>query len=378
MRSDVLIIGAGVIGLSIARELRKRGAGNITVLEKGRAGREASWAAAGMLAPQAETDAIDNFYELCSESRDLYPEFADQLLEETGVNIELDRSGTLYLAFTDEDVEAIEGRFTWQRCAGLSVESLSATECRVLEPGIWESVKGGLLFANDWQVENRKLVEALIEFSRISELEIIENTTVTDLAIDGNKISGARTSDGQFFAAGAVVLATGAWTSLIKIGELALPVHVKPIRGQMICFQQSERRFQRVIYSPRAYIVPRTDGRLLVGATVEDVGFDTSNTMEGIDALKANAVEIAPSLADRRVSQEWAGLRPFAMDGLPLIGRFPNVGNLFLATAHYRNGILLAPLTAKLVAESIVSGRDNSLLEPFGPQRFLGRTINVI
>ncbi|MEP7077233.1 MAG: glycine oxidase ThiO, partial [Acidobacteriota bacterium] len=339
--SDVLIIGAGVIGLSIARELRKRGAGRITVLEKGKAAREASWAAAGMLAPQAETDAIDDFYELCSGSRDLYPEFADQLLEETGVNIEFDRSGTMYLAFTDEDVEEIERRFTCQRCAGLSVESLSATECRGLEPGISKDVRDGLLFANDWQVENRKLLEALIEFSRIGEIEIIEDTAVTDLAIDGYEIRGARTGEGHLFAAGQVVLATGAWTSLIKIGELALPVQVKPIRGQMICYQQSEQRFQRVIYSPRGYIVPRAGGRLLAGATVEDVGFDTSNTMRGVDALMANAVEIAPDLADADVSQQWAGLRPIAKDGLPLIGRFANVGNLFLATAHYRNGILL-------------------------------------
>lgn len=370
MNTDVLIIGGGVIGLSIAREMHKSGVGQITVADKGRAGREASWAAAGMLAPQAEADRIDDFYRFCSESRDLYPEFAEELKGETGVDIELDRSGTLYLALTDHDVGETFRRFEWQRTAGLDVERLNDAECRSFEPAVSDGIREGLFFPNDWQVENRKLLAALIEFARLNSVEIIENAAVKNLIADGRRIVGAESVDGKTISAGHVILATGAWTSLIKIGEVSLPVEVKPIRGQMICFKQSERRFRRVVYSPRGYIVPRADGRILAGATVEDAGFDTATTDEGIDALRKAALEIAPSLANLGIAEKWAGLRPFAADGLPVIGRLSQAENLYVATAHYRNGILLAPLTAKLVAEALVENRNSVFPSSFGPQRF--------
>src|SRR5260221_7709523 len=217
MNSDVLIIGAGVIGLSIARELHRRGVAKITVVERGKAGREASWAAAGMLAPQAETDRIDDFFRFCSESRDLYPDLAEELKAETGLDIELERSGTLYLAFTDHDTEEIERRFEWQRAAGLIVECLHENDCLLLEPAISDRVRGGLYFPNDWQVENRKLLEALIEFARLNKIKIVEHASIGRLAITGNKVISAEAADGSVFSVGQVILATGAWTSLIKI-----------------------------------------------------------------------------------------------------------------------------------------------------------------
>jgi len=368
--ADILIIGAGVIGLSIARELRKKGVGKITLVERGRAGREASHAAAGMLAPQSEADRMDDFFDFCSKSRDLYPEFAAELAEETGVDIELDRNGTLYLGFTDEDVDEMRRRFDWQRSAGLAVERLTAKECASLEPSIAENVREALYFPNDWQVENRKLIEALIEFARRNEIEIVENAPIETLSITGNKIMCAESADGRSFSADRFVLATGAWTSFIKIGELPSGVEVKPIRGQMICFAQRERLFRRVIYSPRGYIVPRVDGRVLAGATAEDAGFDAVTTSEGIDALCNAAFEIAPGLSQLDIAEQWAGLRPFAADGLPVIGRIQQAENLFIATAHYRNGILLAPLTGKLVADAIVEDHISSFLTSFSPRRF--------
>jgi glycine oxidase len=375
-KSDVLIIGGGVIGLGLARELRKNGAGKITVVERGELGREASYAAAGMLAPQAETDREDEFFRFCSESNDLYPEFEAELLDETGVDIELDRSGTLYLAFTEADAADIRARFAWQKQAGMAVEHLTAEETRKAEPFVSPDVRGSLYFPGDRQVENRKLMQALRVYAELNGIDIREGTEVTELLTGGRAVTGISTSRGTL-SAGTVVLATGAWTSLIKLGPGAVPVRIKPIKGQMITFQTAKRLFQRVIYSPRGYLVPRADGRVLAGATVEDAGFDKETTGAGIDFLKEMAAELAPSLDSLEISEKWAGLRPFAADGLPVLGEVPGFNNLLAATAHYRNGILLAPLTARIMAEKITGKGSSKYLEFFGPDRFRASATGV-
>lgn len=368
-KSDVLIIGGGVIGLSLARELRKKGAGKITVVERGELGREASYAAAGMLAPQAETDRTDDFFRFCSESNDLYPEFAGELLDETGMDIELDPSGTLYLAFSEGDSADIRKRYDWQKQAGMSVEHLTAEETRKAEPFVSPDVRGSLFFSGDRQVENRKLMQALRLYAELNGIAIRENTEVTELLADGGAITGVSTPAGAF-SAGTVVLATGAWTSFIKLGPGAVPVKIKPIKGQMITFQTAKRLFQRVIHSPRGYLVPRADGRVLVGATVENAGFDKETTAGGIDFLREAAAEISPGLESLEIIEKWAGLRPFAADGLPVLGQIPGYENLLAATAHYRNGILLAPLTARIMAERIIGGGSSGYFEFFRPDRF--------
>jgi glycine oxidase len=378
MNSDVLIIGGGVIGLAIARELYKKGVQKITILERGAVGKEASHAAAGMLAPHAETDKLDDFFFFCHESNRLYPAFAEELLGETGVDIELDREGTLYLAFNETDVKEIRNRFEWQKSAGLQVAHLSAQETRQAEPFVSPDVLESLFFPDDWQVENRRLVDALQKFAELNGIEIRENTQITRLLSENGKITGAETASEKFFA-GKVILATGAWTSLIKAGNFPMPP-VKPIRGQMIAFHTAKRLFQKVIYSPRGYLVPRFDGRVLAGATVEDAGFDKSVSEAGAGFLRENALEIAPSLVNLEVAEKWAGLRPFAADGLPILGSFPQVENLFLATAHYRNGILLAPLTAKILAEKMFENKDSNYLTAFSPHRFAPndlRSLNI-
>lgn len=368
MNSQSLIIGGGVIGLAIARALHKKGFRKITILERGEIGKESSFAAAGMLAPQAETDKIDDFFHLCNESNLLYPQFAKELLDETGVDIELDQSGTLYLAFHKSDVEEIRARYEWQRSAGLQVEHLTAQQIKRAEPFVSPDVLEGLFFPNDRQVENRKLLVALRKYAELNDIKIIEKSEVINILIENGKAVGAETSDHKYRSEN-VIIATGAWTSLIKSGEIRMP-KVKPIRGQMMSFHTAKRLFQRVIYSPRGYIVPRKLGRILAGATVENVGFEKSVTNEGIEFIRQNALEISPSLASLPLDETWAGLRPFAENGLPVLGSFPQCGKLFIATAHYRNGILLAPLTAEIMANKIAEVSNSKYLKMFGLQRF--------
>lgn len=366
--SDVLIIGGGVIGLSLARELYKKGVRQITILERGSAGRESSYAAAGMLAPNAETDRADAFASFCAESLRLYPNYAAELFDETGIDIELDRSGTLYLAFTEKDSAEIRYRYEWQKQAGLTVEHLTVQETLRAEPFVSPDVRESLFFPNDWQVENRRLLRALEKYAATNQINIIENAAVTHLLTENGKITGAATDNEEFFAE-KIVLTTGAWTSLIKTGGFDLP-RVRPIRGQMLGFQTAKRLFNKVIYTPRGYIVPRADGRILVGATVEDVGFDKTLTDAGTEILLDAALEISPSLANLEIAEKWTGLRPFAADGLPILGAFADFENLFIATAHYRNGILLAPLTARVLTEKIAENRDSGYFEFFNPRRF--------
>lgn len=366
--SDVLIVGGGIIGLSLARQLHKKGIRKITIIERGEIGREASYAAAGMLAPHAETEKEDDFYYFCDESNRLYPNFADELFDETDVDIELDKNGTLYLAFTEKDVIEIRRRFEWQKSAGLPVEHLTARETRQIEPFVSPDVLESLFFPNDWQVENRKLIYALGKYCELYGIEIRENAEIKNLLIENGKIIGAETGAEKFYAE-KTALATGAWTSLIKAESFALPP-VKPIRGQMLSFQTAKRLFEKVIYSPRGYLVPRADGRILAGATIEDAGFDKSVNDAGIELLRDHALEIAPTLENLEISEKWAGLRPFAPDGLPVLGGCSEIENLFIATAHYRNGILLAPLTAQVLANKIAENLDSEYLEIFNPQRF--------
>ena len=369
MKADVLIIGAGVIGLSIARELHKQGVGRITLIEKGVVGQESSWAAAGMLGPQAEANTGGPFFDMTLASRDLYPAFAAELLDETGVDIELDRAGTLYLAFNEDDSHELSERYEWQRAAGLPVEYLSAAEARKAEPFVSTDVREALFFRNDWQVENRKLLDALRRYAEINGIDIRENTTVERLIVDGHKIIGAETDDGKFLA-NKTVIATGAWTSLIKLGLAESPLTVEPVRGQIVAFRTAQRLFNHVIYSRRGYIVPRADGRILAGSTSENAGFDKSVTRAAATHLREIAVEIAPSISGLPVADQWAGLRPFAADGLPILGEIVGLEGLFIATAHYRNGILLAPLTAQIAADRLMGGGDSNYLIDFGPGRF--------
>lgn len=362
-----------MIGLTIARALALRGIGNVLLLERARLGAEASSAAAGMLAPQAEANDADDFFNLCAQSRDMYPTFAAALREETGIDSELDRTGTLYLAFTEPDQREIEHRYDWQVRAGLTVQKLNPTDARTLEPCISESVRGALKFPNDIQVENRRLLSALIAANEKLGVRLITGTTVESIRIDRRRIEGADTSRG-FVSTGKIVVSGGAWSSFIKVLDAASPnPRIEPVRGQMVCLDSTDSPpniARHVIYSPRGYLVPRRDGRVLAGSTTEQAGFDKEATASGVHSILSNALEISPRISDLPLINVWAGLRPRAPDSLPVLGPCADIPGLLFATGHYRNGILLAPITGELIAGAIVDNVVSPDLNAFGPDRF--------
>jgi glycine oxidase len=376
--ADVVIIGGGVIGMTVARALALRGLGDVLLIERGSLGAESSSAAAGMLAPQAEADVADDFFSLCRQSRDMYPRFAAALREETGIDIELETSGTLYLAFDEKDAAELEKRYEWQKIAGLQVERWNAEDARRFEPSISKNVLSALRFPLDTQVENRRLIAALAVSNEKLGVRMETGTTVKSLKLDRGRIAGVETSRG-FVATGTVVIASGAWASMLRLlttsgkasSDKGLPdPRIEPVRGQMLCFEANPQIFGHVIYSPRGYVVPRRDGRLLAGSTTEHAGFDKRVTAAGLHGILSAALEISPQIGSLALTSFWAGLRPRAADGLPVLGPCAEIEGIFYAAGHYRNGILLAPITGELIAAAIVDRVVPASLNIFSPDRF--------
>src|SRR2546423_2300768 len=369
--AEAVVIGGGVVGLCVARSLALRKM-KVLLLERGEnPGMEASSAAGGMLAPQCEADRADEFFELACAGRDLYTPFADALREETGIDIELDRTGTLYLAFTEEDEAEITDRYEWQRRANLSVEKLNANEARELESWISPRVRAALRFPLDVQVENRRLVRALAESVKRHGVQVRTNAEAIRLIIDRERVVAVETSVGVIHTSVAV-MACGAWSSFLTSSGSRFPgVRIEPVRGQMLCFAlPSPRPVRHVIYSPRGYIVPRRDGRVLAGSATEDGGVEARGTAERVRKISTAAAEIAPQVGGLALIDYSAGLPPRAEDHLPALGACSEVAGLFYATGHYRNGILLAPVTGELIAEQIVNNETPALLNRFSPDRF--------
>lgn len=370
--AEVVIVGAGVIGLAIARALGRRGVRDVVLIEKNEFGREASWAAGGILAPQVEADAGDDFFRLACASRDLYPQFAGELVSEAGVDVEFDTTGTLYVGFDDRDEIELRRRLEWQLSERLRVAWLTGDEARREEPRLSAAVRCALRFPDDYQIENRKLLEALIQANRKLSVRELNHCEALRLSTGRDEVSGVETSKG-FISTRKVVIAAGAWTSLIDLPEA---IFVEPIRGQILCFKAGSEFARHVIYSSRGYLVPRHDGRLLAGSTSERAGFEKRVTDEGVSQINSLAREIAPALAGLPLVDSWAGFRPRASDGRPILGASDRIKGLFYATGHFRNGILLAPITGELIADEITQGRHSSLLEPFRPARLCEETAN--
>jgi glycine oxidase len=378
-RADVAVVGGGVAGLAAARELARRGL-SVAVIEDHRAG-SASRAAAGMLAPQAEADCADVLFELLCASREMYTAFAAAVSEESGIRVEIDRTGTLYLALKPQDEEEVERRFAWQSRAGLEVERLTAAEALSLEPNISPDVRVALRFPRDWQVESRRLVIALDAAAERLGVRIIRAVEARGVRVNAGRAAGVVTSVGEL-ESGAVIFAAGAWnSSLHKFSDGGNPYlnddpRIEPVRGQILCYRQPDQDkplFRHVVYSPRGYVVPRREGRLLAGSTTEHGVYDCRVTQEGARLIAAHVAEMAPAVAALDVADSWAGLRPRAADGLPVLGESADVKGLFYATGFYRNGILLAPAAGEIVADLLTKGAARlspAVLKTFSPARF--------
>ena len=357
---DVVVVGGGVVGCAVALRLVSAGA-RCTVVERSVPGAEASSAAAGILAPQAEGDGPGAFLDLCLRSRSLYPGFVDEVEALSGMRVGFRRSGVLHLAFTEATLERLRVRVGGQRKAGLSAEVLDTKAVLGLEPNVSPDVLGAALFPEDGSVDNRLLMRALSMAAARSGAHFVTGH-VRGLLEASGRTSGVDV-DGERLAAGAVVVAAGAWTGLVPGSGLS-PRQVRPARGQMVMLRSRLPALERVAFSDEGYLVARADGHLLAGSTVEFQGFAKEVTAAGLRHILGVALRMVPSLADVPVVETWAGLRPFTEDRLPVLGPGPLPG-LFLASGHFRNGILLAPVTAELLAQAVFTHTPALPLEPF-------------
>ncbi len=369
-RPSVAIIGAGVVGLGIAWRIAGRAV--VTVFDRGKAGSGASHAAAGLLAACCEAEPGEEaLIALGRENQARWPAFAEELLRTSGIDVELRREGILHLALTADDQAEIAQRLEFQRQLDLPLEWLSAAATRVREPQLAGKIAGALFSPEDHQVDNRKLVQALRVAAEAAGATICEHRPVKEIVVQGGRVKGVLLQDQTVTAADIVVLAAGAWSR--GIGGLPPDRRppVRPLKGQMLTLRMDTAAplISHVVWAPGAYMVPRRDGRLIVGATVEEKGFDETMTAGGVLTLLEAAWRAVPAVEELPIEEMCVGHRPGSRDDAPILGRGPLDG-LFYATGHHRNGILLAPVTADAMARLILDDVVEPAIKPFGLERF--------
>ncbi|MGE0524435.1 MAG: glycine oxidase ThiO [Variibacter sp.] len=370
-RQTVAVIGAGVVGLGIAWRLAQRGRA-VTVFDKGTAGCGASHAAAGMLAACAEAEpGEENLIALGRASQTLWPDFAAELEAASGESVDLRQEGTLVVALTADDQARIHHHLEFQKRLGLPVEWITAAQARRYEPHLGSRLAGALWSPQDHQADNRKLAVALRVAAERAGVAVHEDTTVSRLLVERDRVAGVVLGDGRAIRADVTVLAAGAWSRGIEGLPAELRPPVRPIKGQMLALQMdpSAPLLTHVVWGPSIYLVPRRDGRLIVGATVEEKGFDTQLTAGGMLTLLEAAWRVFPAIEELPIAEMWVGHRPGSRDDAPILGP-ASVPGLVYATGHHRNGILLAPVTADAVARFICEGEMDAAVRPFGIARF--------
>jgi len=364
-------VGAGIIGLSIGARLARAGA-RVDLFDGGDAGKAASHAAAGMLAAGVEAEPGEQrLLPLCLESQRMWPAFAAELEALSGEKVDLRDEGTLVVALNRDDAEALRQRYEFQRGLGLPLVWLTGAATKEREPFLHPRTVASVASANDTQVDNRKVVSALREVLRRFGGRVHEGQPVTSIDITAGRARGVVLGD-RSFSADVVVLAAGAWSRKVPGLPAGLDLPVRPVKGQMLSVRMSLENpiLRHVVWAPKSYLVPRLDGRLIVGATTEEKGFDTSLTAGGVMALLEAAWRVLPGIEELVIDEIWAGLRPGSRDDAPILGPVPDVDGLFVATGHHRNGILLTPITAETMFQLIVTGKLDPRIQPFGMERF--------
>lgn len=361
---DVIIVGGGIMGCACAWELAQAGQ-TVVVLERSVPGAEASSAAAGILGAQVESHEPGPLVELAQQSRRLYPQYADLLREQTGIDIEYREGGVLRVAFQARDVRTLAREAAWQNAERRQVQLLDLRAARRLEPALSERVAGGLHFTRDARVDPRRLLRALHIAAQHAGAAFRTGSYVRKLTRAGTRVTGVALEDGTELLAGTVVVAAGSWTTLIE--GVALPSGaVRPARGQIVELETPAPLLRRVVFGPGCYLVPRDDGRLLVGSTLEFVGFQRDVTAGAVRDLLTAATALVPGLADAALRSTWSNFRPYTDNHKPLIGPGRDAG-LMLATGHYRNGILLAPITARIVRALLTGRKPPVSIDDFRP-----------
>ncbi len=348
----VAIIGGGVMGCASALALRARGA-EVVLLERAVPGAEASSAAAGVLGAQIESGAAQQLLPLFVRARAEYVSWSAELREATGIDVGHRVSGLLHVARTDDELAALRSVVTWQVSQGLRASMVDAKEARALEPELTSEMRGAAYHPDESQVDPPALLRALVAAVARAGVFVRRGTTVERLVIEHDRCAGVCLEDGEL-RADATVLAAGSWSSLVPGVPASLP-KVRPARGQIVQLEERPPRARAIVFGAGSYLVPRGDGRVICGSTLELVGYERAVTAAGVSAILNGVLALMPSLGTADLSATWSNFRPYLGkdDAPPLMGASPLPG-LFLATGHHRNGILLAKVTADLVAQAIL------------------------
>jgi glycine oxidase len=363
----IVVVGGGIVGCAIAYELARRGA-TVQVIEGRTAGMGATQAAAGILAPYLEMSPSSALLALAVRSLNLFDEFVDRVQADSGMAIPYRRSGTLNAALTEDGLRDLEEMAVRLQTQGVAHSLLDGAVTRQEEPHLSHDVLGGLIVPGHGFVGAAALVQAVATAARRHGARLLEGRRACRVVPAGNSVS-VETDHGTVTAA-AVVLAAGSWSAQVEIAGVSVRPPVRPVRGQLLRLVSPVPMLRRVVWTERCYLVPWDDGTLLVGATVEDAGFDERTTVAGVRDLAEAACEIAPGAWTAGFLEARAGLRPASADLLPIVGSSTVFPNVMYATAHYRNGILMAPLTAVLVADAMLENRVDPDLTVLSPQRF--------
>jgi glycine oxidase len=365
--ADVAIIGGGIIGASIALELAAEKL-DVIVLDRQQPGREASWAAAGMLSPGPDSLEALPLVPLAKESMRLYPEFVAAVEALYGKSVAFARNGTIEI-FTEAGGEAERDKMVAQhRALGLAIEPVSIDAARKAEPSLGPAARAAAWLPQEATLDPRLLTEVVLAAAQSRGVQVHPDSGVTSVQVDGNRCTGV-VANGSSVTAKCVVVAAGCFSG--GIDWLTRYAPTRPVRGQLLALRPKTEILRRTLRSSNGYLVPRPDGRIIAGSTLEDAGFEKHLTPSGIQTILAGVLELAPALATAQIVDAWAGLRPGTPDNLPILGP-TDIRGLYFATGHYRNGILLAPATARLMSDWIL-GRDRTATvntKAFSPLRF--------
>jgi glycine oxidase len=363
---DMAIVGGGIMGCSVALRLAEAGA-SVTVLERSVPGAEASSAAGGILGAAIEAHHGGPALALGLRSRSLHAELADQLLRDHGIDVGYRRCGLMLTAFDEGELARLDAFTGTWREGGVTAARIDGDEARVREPFLSDAVLGAVDLPEEAQVEPRRLLRGIALAAERAGVRFRTGLRVRGVRVTGGRAQGVDTDDG-FVAARHVVVAAGSWTGLVQ-GIPIPPDTIQPIKGQMLATETRPPVFRRVVFGAGGYVVPRPDGRALCGSTMERVGFQRDVTLGGLARIASIAARLAPRLAEAPVLGHWASFRPGTPDDLPLVGRAGAEG-LWLASGHHRNGILLAPVTAEIVAAQVLGREAPAGAEAFDPMRF--------